>query len=35
MHNGNDNNMNKFKIEERRRQVASMFIQSVTGTEIA
>jgi IS30 family transposase len=33
MHNNNNNN--GFKIEERRRKVASMFAQSMTGTEIA
>jgi IS30 family transposase len=32
MHNNNNNN---FKIEERRRQVASMLAQSMTETEIA
>src|SRR5215210_2271176 len=35
LHNNNDNNMNKFKIEERRRQVASLLAQSMTETEIA
>jgi IS30 family transposase len=29
------NNINKFKIEERRRQVASLLAQSMTETEIA
>jgi DNA-binding transcriptional ArsR family regulator len=29
------NNINRFKIEERRRQVASLLAQSITGTEIA
>ena len=32
MHN---NNSNKFKIEERRRKVASMLAHSMTETEIA
>src|SRR5215210_3619201 len=35
LHNNNKNNMNKFKIEERRRKVASMLAQSITETEIA
>jgi IS30 family transposase len=30
-----DNSINKFKIEERRRQVASLLAQSITETEIA
>jgi DNA-binding NarL/FixJ family response regulator len=34
MHNNNNNN-NNFKIEERRRNVASMLAQSMTETEIA
>jgi IS30 family transposase len=33
MHSNNDNN--KFKIEERRKEVASMLAQSMTETEIA
>jgi IS30 family transposase len=34
MHNNNNNN-HQFKIEERRRKVASMLAQSMTETEIA
>ncbi|MDQ3947989.1 MAG: transcriptional regulator [Thermoproteota archaeon] len=34
MHNNNNNNYH-FKIEERRRQVASLLAQSMTETEIA
>ena len=34
MHNKNNNNYH-FKIEERRRKVASMLAQSMTETEIA
>jgi IS30 family transposase len=34
MHN-NDHNNSRFKIEERRRKVASMLAQSMTETEIA
>jgi IS30 family transposase len=30
-----DNSINKFKIEERRRRVASLLAQSITETEIA
>ena len=30
-----DNSINKFKIEERRRQIASLLAQSITETEIA
>jgi hypothetical protein len=33
MHNKNTNH--QFKIEERRRQIASMLVQSMTETEIA
>jgi IS30 family transposase len=36
LHNDkSSNNINKFKIEERRRQVASLLAQSMTETEIA
>jgi DNA-binding NarL/FixJ family response regulator len=34
MHNNNNNN-HQFKIEERRRKVASMLAQSMTETKIA
>jgi DNA-binding NarL/FixJ family response regulator len=34
MHNDNNNNYH-FKIEERRREVASLLAQSMTETEIA
>lgn len=35
LHNEKDNNMNKFKIEECRRQVPSLLAQSMTESEIA
>jgi IS30 family transposase len=36
LHNSkNSNNINRFKIEERRRQVASLLAQSVTESQIA
>jgi IS30 family transposase len=35
MHNKNINNRSNFKIEERRRKVASLIAQSMTETEIA
>jgi DNA-binding NarL/FixJ family response regulator len=35
MYNNNNNNNNQFKIEDRRKRVASMLAQSMTETEIA
>jgi DNA-binding transcriptional ArsR family regulator len=35
LHNDSDDNVNNFKIEDRRRQVASLLAQSMTESEIA